>query len=122
MSEKKSGLDQALEQEHVKTVADLQGITPGLRFTAGGNTISIRGIASNGAAPTTGVYIDDTPIQLFNVGDSAQNTFWMQSYDISGTQGSTVTYKYLRLLGVDPLAFFGIDGFLPSSTGLARST
>jgi iron complex outermembrane receptor protein len=65
---------EALEKQNIKTVADLQGIVPGLRFSSGGNTITIRGISSSAPAPTTGVYIDDTPIQMLNVGDVAQNT------------------------------------------------
>ncbi len=39
--------------------------TPGVNIdNSGTNNISIRGIASSGGAGTTGIYIDDTPIQI----------------------------------------------------------
>jgi outer membrane receptor protein involved in Fe transport len=56
----------------VKDVSDLGRISPGLTFrpsSFGGSTnISIRGITSNVGASTTGVYIDDTPIQARIIG------------------------------------------------------
>jgi outer membrane receptor protein involved in Fe transport len=53
--------------------------TPGLVFNkAFGNatSISIRGIAGSGVA-TTGVYVDDTPIQVRSLGVSSYNTYPM---------------------------------------------
>src|SRR2546430_10877190 len=39
--------------------------TPGINFdNSGTNNISIRGISGSGGAGTTGIYLDDTPIQM----------------------------------------------------------
>ena len=52
----------------VKNVSDLAAITPGLIFTHQNNdgtpqtNIEIRGIQSRTSAPTTGIYLDDTPM------------------------------------------------------------
>lgn len=48
--------------------------TPGVRITEPLNNISIRGIASSAGASTTGVYLDDTPIQIRTFGIGAANT------------------------------------------------
>lgn len=61
-----------------KQVDDLVGLTPGLQLTrtaTGSNTISIRGISSSAGAGTTGVYIDDTPIQVRNLGYGSGTAF-----------------------------------------------
>src|SRR5262249_38227041 len=63
--------DQAtMDSQGVRAIDDVSRITPGLSFVHGANNnnsessdIAIRGIASNAGAATTGVYIDDTPIQ-----------------------------------------------------------
>ena len=62
-----------LDELGIRSVEDLQRTVPGLRFEPGTNTISIRGIKSEAGASTTGVYIDDTPIQLLNIGYSTAN-------------------------------------------------
>ncbi len=49
----------------IKDIDDVARFTPGVTVdTSGTNHISIRGIASSGGAGTTGIYIDDTPIQI----------------------------------------------------------
>lgn len=48
--------------------------TPGVRITEPLNNISVRGIASSAGASTTGVYLDDTPIQIRSFGIGAANT------------------------------------------------
>jgi outer membrane receptor protein involved in Fe transport len=57
----------ALDQQGVKTVQDFARATPSVTFTRSGSegnpNISIRGISSSLGAPTTGVYLDDTPVQ-----------------------------------------------------------
>ena len=56
----------SLEQQGVHTVQDLAMVVPALRITppaTNGLQISIRGIASTQGAATTGVYLDDTPLQ-----------------------------------------------------------
>src|SRR6202790_1440749 len=60
----------ALTQEDMDTKG-IKDIVRGVRFTPGSaidnsgtNNISIRGISSTGGAGTTGIYVDDTPIQI----------------------------------------------------------
>jgi iron complex outermembrane receptor protein len=67
-----------MEVQGVKQVDDLVRLTPGLtlaRAATGLNTISIRGISSGAGAGTTGVYIDDAPIQVRNIGYGAGTAF-----------------------------------------------
>jgi iron complex outermembrane receptor protein len=55
-----------LEQQGIHTVQDLAASVPALRITppaTNGIQISIRGIASSQGAATTGIYLDDTPLQ-----------------------------------------------------------
>ena len=56
-----------LDQKGVKTVQDFARATPSVVFTRssgeGNPNISIRGISATLGAPTTGVYLDDTPLQ-----------------------------------------------------------
>lgn len=69
-----SAMSQAkLDEQGIRSVADLQRTVPGLRFDSVTNTIAIRGIKSAAGASTTGVYIDDTPIQLLNIGYGTAN-------------------------------------------------
>ena len=68
-------LSQGADQRHgahpgdlesgIKDFSDVARFTPGVNFdNSGTNNISIRGIACTGGAGTTGIYIDDTPIQM----------------------------------------------------------
>ncbi len=56
-----------LDQQGVKNVQDFARATPSVVFTRasseGNPNITIRGISSTLGAPTTGVYLDDTPVQ-----------------------------------------------------------
>jgi outer membrane receptor protein involved in Fe transport len=58
---------EGIEEEGIKTVQDLGRTVPALQITPGnaanGSNIAIRGIASTIGASTTGVYIDDVPLQ-----------------------------------------------------------
>ncbi len=59
----------------VKNIAEIARFTPGLTFgTNQTNDIAIRGISSSAGAGTTGIYIDDTPIQIRSLGDSTTTT------------------------------------------------
>ena len=70
-----------LDVQGVRQVDDIARLTPGVTFTRGdarngaAATISIRGIASTAGSATTGIYIDDTPIQVRSIGFSAFNPF-----------------------------------------------
>ncbi|SLK12021.1 TonB-dependent receptor [Novosphingobium mathurense] len=61
---------EALDKQGIRSMSDIARLTPGLTFgqTAlyfgtGQSVISIRGVQSDSGIPTTGIYIDDTPIQ-----------------------------------------------------------
>jgi outer membrane receptor protein involved in Fe transport len=67
-----------IEAQGLKQIDDLIPFTPGLVITRSFNStnfISIRGIASTAGAATTGIYLDDMPIQVANLGYSSNNTF-----------------------------------------------
>ncbi len=81
--------------------------TPGVSIdTTGTNAISIRGISSSAGAGTTGIYIDDTPIQMralgFNPDDTLPKTFDLDRVEVlrgpqgtlfgAGSEGGTVRY------------------------------
>ncbi len=69
---------ETMDKFGVKQVDDLVRLTPGLsmsRSVTGANTISIRGISSAAGAGVTGVYIDDTPIQVRNQGYGSGTAF-----------------------------------------------
>src|ERR1700688_696104 len=58
-----------IDQKGIKDFQDVVRFTPGVSIdNTGTNAISIRGISSSGGAGTTGVYIDDTPIQMRALG------------------------------------------------------
>jgi len=61
---------QELDVQGVRSVGDIAQITPGISFGqsatlygTGQTTIAIRGVDSSSGIPTTGIYIDDTPVQ-----------------------------------------------------------
>ena len=58
---------------NIKSFADMAKFTPGVDFDNDANEISIRGIKSSAGSATTGIYIDDTPIQLRALGLNANN-------------------------------------------------
>lgn len=72
-----------MDAQGVRNVDDIARLTPGVTFQRADarngamSTISIRGIASTAGASTTGVYIDDTPIQIraLGAGNAAFNAF-----------------------------------------------
>jgi outer membrane receptor protein involved in Fe transport len=71
-----------MDEQGIKQIDDLARLTPDIQFvhtsgSAGNNVsnISIRGIYSDVGAATTGIYIDDTPIQTRNVGYFSSNPY-----------------------------------------------
>ena len=117
-----------LDDAHVQTVQDLFVRTPGVNYTrsavfgAGFTQISIRGIQSQTSQPTTGIYVDDTPLYSFgnntNLGGSNvyPTVFDLNRVEIlrgpqgtlfgSGSEGGTV-----RFITNDPsvthMSFYG---------------
>jgi len=91
----------------IKDFQDVAKFTPGVNIdNTGTNNISIRGISSTAGAGTTGIYIDDTPIQMralaFNPDDALPKTFDVDRVEVlrgpqgtlfgAGSEGGTVRY------------------------------
>jgi outer membrane receptor protein involved in Fe transport len=72
-----------LDVQGVRSIADIASITPGITFGqsavaygTGQSTIAIRGVDSQSGIPTTGVYIDDTPVQTrIGISPSLSNAY-----------------------------------------------
>jgi iron complex outermembrane recepter protein len=85
---------EAIDLRGIKDFRDMVRFTPGVTIDdSGTNAISIRGISSSGGAGTTGIYIDDTPIQMrslgFNPDDTLPKTFDLQRVEVlRGPQGT----------------------------------
>ena len=85
---------EAIDQKGIKDFNDIVRFTPGVTIdNSGTNSIAIRGISSSGGAGTTGIYIDDTPIQMrsvgFNPDDTLPKTFDLQRVEVlRGPQGT----------------------------------
>ena len=83
-----------MDQKGIKDFLDIARFTPGVSIdNSATNAISIRGISSSGGAGTTGIYIDDTPIQMrsvgFNPDDALPKTFDLERVEIlRGPQGT----------------------------------
>jgi iron complex outermembrane receptor protein len=96
-----------LDQKGIKDFSDIARYTPGVAFdTSQTNQISIRGISSSGGSGTTGIYIDDVPIQVralgFNSDDALLKLFDLDRVEVlrgpqgtlfgAGSEGGTVRY------------------------------
>jgi outer membrane receptor protein involved in Fe transport len=97
---------ETMDTKGIKSFADVARFTPGVRFDPSSNGISIRGISSEAGAGTTGIYIDDTPIQMRGLGFSSDNSlpavFDLERVEVlrgpqgtlfgAGSEGGTVRY------------------------------
>ena len=98
---------EGLDLRGIKDIQDVARFTPGINVDNSGTAnISIRGIASSGGAGTTGIYIDDTPIQMraiaFNPDESLPKSFDIDRIEVlrgpqgtlfgAGSEGGTVRY------------------------------
>src|SRR5450432_4690677 len=98
---------EGMDLRGIKDFQDVARFTPGVNIDKSGtNNISIRGIASSGGAGTTGIYIDDTPIQIrglaFNPDDALPKSFDVDRVEVlrgpqgtlfgAGSEGGTVRY------------------------------
>ncbi len=96
-----------LDQKGIRDITELVRFTPGVSIdTTGTNQIAIRGIASSSGAGTTGIYIDDTPIQMrelgFNPDETLPKAFDLDRIEVlrgpqgtlfgSGSEGGTIRY------------------------------
>jgi iron complex outermembrane recepter protein len=77
---------QTLDTLSVNSMDDVTRLTPGVAFVRNGTSttgnyndedsdVNIRGIDSTAGASTTGIYIDDTPIQSRKIGYGTQNAY-----------------------------------------------
>jgi iron complex outermembrane recepter protein len=98
---------EAMDVRGIKDILDVARFTPGINIdNSGTNNIAIRGIASTGGAGTTGIYLDDTPIQIralaFNPDDTLPQSFDLDRIEVlrgpqgtlfgAGSEGGTVRY------------------------------
>jgi iron complex outermembrane receptor protein len=98
---------EGMDLRGIKDFQDIARFTPGVNIDKSGtNNISIRGIASSGGAGTTGIYIDDTPIQMralaFDPDDALPKSFDIDRVEVlrgpqgtlfgAGSVGGTVRY------------------------------
>lgn len=98
---------QTLDEKGIKDFTDVARFTPGVAIdTSQTNQISIRGVSSSGGSGTTGIYIDDVPIQLralgFNSDDALLKIFDLERVEVlrgpqgtlfgAGSEGGTVRY------------------------------
>ena len=95
-----------MEVLDIKSMADLAKFTPGVTFDEERHDVYIRGISSTAGSGTTGIYIDDTPIQVRALGLNANNTlpavFDLDRVEVlrgpqgtlfgAGSEGGTVRY------------------------------
>jgi iron complex outermembrane receptor protein len=98
---------ESMDVKGVKDINDVARLTPGITVDASQtNAISIRGISSSGGSGTTGIYIDDVPIQVrdlgFNSDDALLKIFDLDRVEVlrgpqgtlfgAGSEGGTVRY------------------------------
>jgi outer membrane receptor protein involved in Fe transport len=95
-----------MDQLNAKSIADLVAFTPGVSYDPTTKNVSIRGVNSTAGDATTGIYIDDTPIQLRSLGFGSDNTlpsvFDLERVEVlrgpqgtlfgAGSEGGTVRY------------------------------
>ena len=95
-----------MDIQGIKSFADVAKFTPGVSFDEDSHDITIRGIQSTAGSSTTGVYIDDVPVQARNLGFNSNNTlpsvFDLNRVEVlrgpqgtlfgAGSEGGTVRY------------------------------
>ncbi len=98
--------NEKLQSLGLKSIADIVRYTPGVQFDTERKDVAIRGVSSQAGTGTTGIYIDDTPIQIRALGLNANNTapvvFDLERVEIlrgpqgtlfgAGSEGGTVRY------------------------------
>jgi len=101
--------EKRVDQLGIKNFADVARFTPGIAISqsnSGNDNIAIRGVSSNAGAATTGIYIDDTPIQIRQLGLNSNGAgpiiFDLDRVEVlrgpqgtlfgSGSEGGTVRY------------------------------
>ena len=125
--------NKGIEDRGAHDAADLLRFIPGVTFSEVGmrdeSMVSIRGINSSTGSGTVGLYIDDTPIQISNLGYASTNTY-PRLFDIdrvevlrgpqgtlfgAGSEGGTIRFitpqpSLENYSGYDKLEIGSIDG------------
>jgi iron complex outermembrane recepter protein len=97
---------ETMDKQGIKSFSEIARYTPGVTFDDSTKDVAIRGIQSNAGDATTGIYIDDTPIQLRTLGFNSNNTlpavFDLDRVEVlrgpqgtlfgAGSEGGTVRY------------------------------
>ncbi|MXO65289.1 TonB-dependent receptor [Altericroceibacterium endophyticum] len=79
---------ESMDRQGVKNIADIARLTPGLSFSGGtfgsdtSSNIAIRGVSSTSGAATTGIYIDDSAIQIRSNTQTAFGTAFPRIFDL----------------------------------------
>jgi hypothetical protein len=75
-----------MDQQGIKSIDDVARFTPGLTFAPSTDgltsSIAIRGVASGVGASTTGIYIDDTPVQVRSGTGVVTENVYPQVFDL----------------------------------------
>ena len=91
---------------NVKSFQDLAKFTPGVAYDDQTHNVAVRGISSTAGSGTTGIYIDDTPIQVRALGQNANDAlpavFDLDRVEVlrgpqgtlfgAGSEGGTIRY------------------------------
>jgi outer membrane receptor protein involved in Fe transport len=122
-----------LDSQGLRSIDDLSRLSPGLNFqrngmsSAGnyndeGSDINIRGVDSTAGTATTGIYIDDTPIQTRHVGFGSVNAF-PQLFDLDRVEVLRGPQGTLFGAGAEGgvVRFISPEPDLKKSTGYARA-
>ncbi|HWY94888.1 MAG TPA: TonB-dependent receptor, partial [Steroidobacteraceae bacterium] len=122
-----------LDAQGLKNIDDLSRLSPGLNFqrngmsSAGnyndeGSDINIRGVDSTAGTSTTGIYIDDTPIQTRHLGFGAINAF-PALFDLDRVEVLRGPQGTLFGAGAEGgvVRFLAPDPVLKKSSGYARA-
>ncbi|MEP6868933.1 MAG: TonB-dependent receptor plug domain-containing protein, partial [Novosphingobium sp.] len=79
---------ETMDRQGVRSAEDIARLTPGVSFrrdtfgSGSGTSISIRGISSSSGAATTGIYIDDTAIQIRSNAQTAFGSALPEIFDL----------------------------------------
>jgi iron complex outermembrane receptor protein len=98
--------EQQLDQQGIKSVSDLIRTVPGVSLLGGGSTgavrVSIRGISSGAGSATTGIYLNETPINGRETGTVYPVVFDLDHVEVlrgpqgtlfgAGSEGGTVRF------------------------------
>ncbi len=122
-----------LDAEGLKNIDDLSRMSPGLTFQRNGmgssanyndegTDVNFRGVDSTAGTSTTGIYIDDTPVQTRHIGFGSVNPF-PQLFDVERVEVLRGPQGTLFGAGAEggALRFISPEPSLTKDTGYARA-